>query len=113
MAKELTCEEVYEPSEPQPEIDDERHVRLWGGLDPPPNWVEYLADFEADYRPTIEAARRWLEAREGAIPMAGDWCNDNYLRFSDGTTLTFTWRAWGDFAQAVVDKREGYMAYYS
>ena len=72
--RELACEEVHAPSDPQPEIDDERHVRLWGGLDPPPNWAEYLDDFDPAYRPYIEAARRWLEAREDGIPMAGDWC---------------------------------------
>jgi hypothetical protein len=50
--------------------------------------------------------------RDGEIPNAFDWAADHYLEFSDGRTLSFTFRAWGDFAQAVVNQREGYLSYY-
>ncbi len=109
---ELTCQEINEAESPRPD-DDERHWTIGGGIDPPPDWAEYLADFEDEGRPYMEAAREWLLGREGGIPTADAWCNDHYLLFSDGRTIAFTWRGWGDFAQAVADRREGYMAYYS
>jgi hypothetical protein len=46
------------------------------------------------------------------IRTANQWCYEHFLQFSDSKTISFTRRAWGDFVQAVVGKREGYMAYY-
>ena len=108
----LTCREVRDDDEPRPSPGDENYESLWGGIDPPPSWREYIEDFDPDFRPYLKAAREWLLAREGPTPTAAEWANDHYLRFPDGQVLSFTWRGWGDFAQSVADKREGYMAYY-
>jgi hypothetical protein len=43
----LVCEEMWigdgvpDPGDRQ---DDETHVSLWGGFDPPPDWPEYLGE---------------------------------------------------------------------
>ena len=113
---ELACEEVTVAAgdpDPRETGDDENHVSLWGGFDPPPSWAEYFDEYEDDLRPYLGAARRWLTARGAPYPAASRWCNDHYLRFSDGTTMSFTWRAWGDFVQAGVGEQEGYMTYYT
>ena len=67
---------------------------LWGGIDPPPSWVEYLDDFKDDFKPYIVAARLWLIETFGDEPPTADqWCNEHMLCFSDGFCLSFTWRA--------------------
>ena len=109
---ELVCEEVREDDAPEREIDDETNFSLWGGFEPAPSWDEYVAEFGDSLAPQLEAARTWLMARGEPYPSASEWCNDHFLRFSDGITISFTWRAWGDFVQAVVGKREGYVTYY-
>ena len=42
---------------------------------------------------------------------ANEICNNIWFEVG-GYALSFTWRAWGDLMQAIVDKKEGYMSYY-
>jgi hypothetical protein len=90
----LIREEIeIEDGEPGPweAPDNEDHVSLLGGgIDPPPSWDEFLDEFQDEFHPHLEAARRWLVACGAPYPSASRWRNDHYLRFSDGITLTFT-----------------------
>lgn len=93
--------------------DGGRHLSLWGGLQPPPTWSDYLDEFDEELRPYLVVAGAWLlESHGDDPPLASQWCNDNALQFSDGFTLSFTWRGWGDFVQSVRNQQEGYMKFY-
>lgn len=109
MSTDLLCWEVREDG--TEDYDSGDWIILSGGDPDSPIWTEFIAGFERSITGHLEVARLWLESRDGGIPRAEDWCNDHYLDFSDGKKLSFTWRGWGDFAQAVVGKREGYLAY--
>ncbi|KKM79563.1 hypothetical protein LCGC14_1348550 [marine sediment metagenome] len=87
-------------------------VPLMGGMDTNPTWDEYLDIFEDDFQPVLKAIREAVE-REGHIGKTGDqFCNYHHFLISDGQRVAFSWRAWGDFMQAIVGRREGYMTYY-
>jgi hypothetical protein len=100
---------------PDPEhgTEDEKYVIIPGGqdLENPPDWTGYLEYFVAEAHPYLEVLKQYV-IDEGLVGTKGEYHNSNAFLFSDGTTYGFTWRAWGDFMQAVVGKREGYMAYY-
>lgn len=84
----------------------------WIGGDPSsPRWADYVARFDEPWQWRLTAARDWL-LKQDPIPCGDEICNDFHLRFSDGAAMSLSWRAWGDFAQAAVDKQEGYMTYY-
>ena len=86
---------------------------VMGGMDPPPSWDEYLAQFSDKLQPHMVALREHIES-SGLLGRTADTiCNEHFFRFSDGAEVAFTWRAWGDLMQAVVDKREGYLEYYA
>jgi len=82
-----------------------------GGFEPSPNWAEYVLQYDEDLWPYLEAARQWALGLE-AWPGASDFAGENYLAFSDGGSIVFSWRAFGDFLQAVAGRREGYLEYY-
>ncbi|MFQ5534600.1 MAG: hypothetical protein ACE5EM_07255 [Sphingomonadales bacterium] len=109
MNDQLNCREVMEDGTEDLQSGD--WIVLSGGDPTNPTWAEYIAGSERSIAAYLEVARGWLENRAAGIPMAEEWCDDHYLVFSDGKKLAFTWRGWGDFAQAVVGKREGYKAY--
>jgi poly-D-alanine transfer protein DltD len=89
-----------------------QHAIFMGGDPTNPTWEEYRAEFKDEYQPYIDAVRECIE-RNGWVGRSGsEMCNYGHFRFNDGQTLTLTWRAWGDLMQAIVGKREGYMAYY-
>ncbi len=48
----------------------------------------------------------------GLLGYTGQDAEQYTFKFSDGVVIGFTWRGWGDLMQAIVDKREGYIAYY-
>jgi hypothetical protein len=85
---------------------------VMGGLDSNPLWKEYILGFKKQYQPHIRLLRKgiieagWIGKTGGEI--ANDWC----FIFSDGVSIGLSWRAWGDLMQAIINKREGYMAYY-
>lgn len=80
----------------------------FGGDSSNPTWDEYVAEFIDEVKPALEAIRRCPES-SGLI---GSDMNDGYFALSDGRSVEFSWRGWGDFRQAMEGKREGYMAYY-
>lgn len=85
---------------------------LIGGDDANPTWEEYLEPYAPEGRARMEAVRRAIEAAGLVGTCADEWCNEHCFAFPDGVRVYFTWRAWGDLMQAIVGKREGYMAYY-
>lgn len=89
----------------------ENHMSWFGGDSNNPTWREYLRDFDPHVRPYLSAARRYI-TKNNLIGETGAWADDKWFIFDDGKTMGFTWRGWGDFMQAIVGLREGYMAYY-
>ena len=87
---------------------------LLGGNPNNPTWEEYLDQYVDDFRPNMLALKEHIET-SGLLGMTGEEMQnqgEGAYRFSDGREIAFTWRAWGDLMQAIVNKREGYMAYY-
>jgi len=84
---------------------------LSGGMDISPTWEEYVDDYNEPFQQRLELIKKYL-IDNNLIGETGEWINDYYFEFDDDFDLGFTWRAWGDFMQALVGKREGYMKYY-
>lgn len=77
-----------------------------------PSWDEYVAAWGIELQPYINGVRECIE-RDGLVgSTAKNMADDSAFVFEDGARITFSWRGWGDLMQAVVNKREGYMAYY-
>ena len=85
---------------------------IGGGLPNNPNWDEYLSDYTPEWHPHIIAIRNAIEKSSFMRATGEQFCNDHYFKLSDGSCWGFTWRAWGDLMQAIINKREGYMNYY-
>lgn len=94
-----------------PHAWDEVHLGWLGGDPSSPTWDEYLSQFVPEARPYVEAVRRCIEEQD-LVGLTGEEAQEGHIAFSDGKTLSLTWRAWGDLMQAIVNKREGYMRYY-
>jgi hypothetical protein len=84
---------------------------IFGGDDTNPTWQEYLDGFKDEYVPHLLLIRQAIE-ENNLIGYTGQDADDLYFKFSDGHVWGFTWRGWGDLMQAIVGKKEGYMAYY-
>jgi len=82
-----------------------------GGDDRNPTWEEYLNDFKEEYKSHVELLRKAIEENH-LIGTTGQEASDLTFQFSDGETWGYSWRGWGDLMQAIVGKKEGYMAYY-
>ncbi len=82
-----------------------------GGMDSNPTWDEYIKIWKSKYRPHLCLIRDVIIANNW-VGETGEFQNGFCFEFSDGIALGFTWRAWGDLMQAIVNKREGYMKYY-
>lgn len=94
------------------DVNPDKHHNLLGGDDRNPTWEEYLADYKEEYQPYILLIKKSIE-ENGMVGGTGSrYANDTIFKFSDGNIFTFSWRAWGDLMQAIVDKKEGYIAYY-
>lgn len=91
-------------------------IVLWGGDDSNPTWDEYLDGYKDEIHPALWAVRKAVEESRWMGSSADAFCNGHWFKFSepvaDRPGIAFTWRAWGDLMQAIVGKREGYMAYY-
>jgi len=98
---------------PYDEVKDKGTFTLMGGDSSNPSWDEYVDGFKEEYRPHIKLIRKAIEDN-GWIGLTGEnQDNENIqFRFSDGSLWGFSWRAWGDLMQAIVNKKEGYMTYY-
>lgn len=91
--------------------EDPPNVRtVFGGDTSNPLWEEYYQEAEDEYKPHILLIKEWV-LQQDKIP-TGEDLNRKYFVFSDGEVFSFSWRAWGDLAQAIVNKKEGYMRYY-
>lgn len=94
------------------DYDNEKCHTLMGGDTSNPTWNEYVDGFVEDFQPYIRGIKECV-VNEGIIgAVGGDYANDWHFAFEDGTKVAFSWRAWGDMMQAIVDKQEGYMCYY-
>jgi len=82
-----------------------------GGDSTNPSWEEYLEQFTEKYKPHILLVKKAIE-QNGMVGYTGEDAQEYYFEFSDGEIWGFTWRGWGDLMQSIVDKKEGYMAYY-
>ena len=103
--------EMYDATEEQVK-DEKYHIQL-GGDRSNPTWDEYFQQFYPEWQTYIEGIRECLLASDLMGKCANEIDNDN-LHFvaEDGHTFAFSARAWGDLMQAIVGRREGYMAYY-
>lgn len=104
----ITAEWVLD--EDLPFCAPENSLGWLGGNPENPTWEEYLADFSDDFHPFLEAIRKHCE--DNQLDLYGEDMNNGAFLLSDGRQIGFTWRGWGDFRQAMVGKREGYMQYY-
>ncbi len=95
------------------EINDKGTFQLMGGDSSNPSWDEYMDDVKDEYKQHFELIKTAIK-ENGWIGMTGEQQqNENIqFRFSDGSLFGFSWRAWGDLMQAIVNKKEGYMTYY-
>lgn len=93
------------------EVDEAHDVGILGGDDSNPKWEEYLEGFKEPFRPHVQAIRKAIE-EAGLVGSRGCQVANDISFLVDGYKFTFSWRAWGDLMQAIVGKREGYMAYY-
>lgn len=84
----------------------EGEIAVCGGDPSSPSWEDYAAQWK---EPDLLEALR--EAATG-LDLYGEDMDDGYFRLSDGRAIGFSWRGWGDFRQALENKREGYMTYY-
>lgn len=92
------------PEDKEPEI-------FIGGDSSNPSWDEYLSKYRAEYQGHIMLMKQAI-IENGLLGYTGQDAQEFYFQFSDGELWGFSWRAWGDLMSAIVDKREGYMAYY-
>lgn len=92
------------------DYNDRVKIQL-GGDDTNPSWEEYLNDYKDEFKPHVLLIRKFIEENR-LIGISGNDTNDWNFNFSDGEIWGFSMRAWGDLMQSIVDKNEGYMAYY-
>jgi len=90
--------------------DPPNEIIIYGGDTNNPSWEEYYQDVEDEYKPHMLLIKEWV-LEQDKIP-TGEDLNEKYFVFSDGVIFGFSWRGWGDLAQAIVNKKEGYMRYY-
>ena len=95
-----------------PPSDGDRYETIMGGDDSNPSWAEFLDQFKEEYQPHISLIKKAIEDNNLVGERAERCANNLTFLFSDKTHIAFTWRGWGDLMQAIVDKKEGYMAYY-
>ena len=83
-----------------------------GGLPMNPTWDEYIDMFRDEHKKYYILLKDAVTEWDWIGKTGGEICNEYSFLFSDGVLLSFTWRAWGDFMQSVIGKKEGYMEYY-
>jgi len=89
------------------------YTPIMGGDNSNPTWDEYMEYVKDEYKEHFELIKKAI-IDNGWIGMTGEGQqNENIsFKFSDGVHFGFSWRAWGDLMQAIVNKKEGYMTYY-
>ena len=94
------------------ELTEEHKVHTFlGGDSNNPSWEDYIDEYAGEYLPHVLLVRKSIE-ENGMIGYTGQDANDLYFKFSDGEIWYYSWRAWGDLMQAIVNKNEGYITYY-
>lgn len=88
-----------------------QYISVLGGDTRNLSWEEYLDEIKDDYKPHILLLKKTIQ-ENGLIGYTGKDAEQYTFKFSDGIDISFTWRGWGDLMAAIVDKREGYIAYY-
>ena len=82
-----------------------------GGDSTNPTWDEYLDCWKLEVQPHIIAIKDAI-VKHGLVGVTADKiCNEIWFEVGE-YAFSCTWRAWGDLMQAIVNKQEGYMAYY-
>ena len=95
-----------------PCCNDEDCTAILGGNNKNPSWEEYVNLWKDEYQPHLLLLKKAVEEL-GWVGETGESIANYYcFHFSDGVKWGYTWRAWGDLMQAIVDKKEGYMKYY-
>lgn len=94
-------------------VYNEEGYAIMGGDGSNPTWEEYLLGFKEEFWPHLEMIKTAIK-ENGLLGITGEEKQDRGIsfKFSDGTHFGFSWRAWGDLMQAIVNKKEGYMKYY-
>lgn len=91
---------------------DDHCIPIIGGNSANPSWEQYLSSFKEEFRPHILLVRKAIEESRWVGETGESMANRYCFHFSDGVMFGFSWRAWGDLMQAIVDKNEGYIKYY-
>lgn len=76
-----------------------------------PTWNDYVEQTEPEYRPHILLIKESIKANKLLGKTASKCANNIAFEFSDGTKIQFTWRAWADLMQSIIDLRQGYEIY--
>lgn len=93
--------------------DPSKEASPFMGGDPEnPTWETYLSEYKKEYQPHVLLIRQAIEKLGWVGATGEDRANTTAFEFSDGQCWSFSWRAWGDLMQAIVNKQEGYMRYY-
>lgn len=92
---------------------DPNQIIVSGGRSDNPTLQEYISELTDEWKIKIKLLAEFIKDSEYYKMKADQFCNENHFRFSDGREIAFTWRGWGDFMQAIVGEREGYMTYYT
>ncbi len=83
-----------------------------GGDNRNSSWNEYVDYYHDHFHVKLKLIKQALTEMDLIGTTADKICNNIYFDFSDDTNITYTWRAWGDLMQAIINKKEGYMKYY-
>lgn len=92
--------------------EKENELSIMGGMDTAPTWDEYLSGYKDEYMPHFLLIKEAIEKLGWVGEKAESKANKWHFVYSDGVSISFTWRAWGDLMSAIVGKNEGYMTYY-
>lgn len=93
------------------ESEDKESIPVLGGDPSNPSWEQYRSSWND---PEIADALKDCIVENGLMGWCGDQIQNANMLFQlpDGKNLGFSYRAWGDLMQAIVNKKEGYMKYY-
>ena len=93
------------------EYKNKNYISISGGDNRNLFWNDYLDDFREEYKKYILLIKKVIEEND-LVGITGKEQNGWIFKFSDDVIWGFTWRGWGDLMQSIVNKKEGYMAYY-
>ena len=117
MSEEITVVEWVEDSD----IPTDAHVLSWMGgwfnfEEKGQRWQTYLDNFKPTKYPYLEALRKEIVGKGYRFTGEYHQNNSGVPKFSDGTYMCLSWRAWGDLMAAIwsqeEDKDYNYMDFY-